>query len=447
MENKEILKKVFHTAWPSVLESFFIVLAGVIDTMMVATLGTYAVASVGLATQPKFLALSVFFSISMAVSAFVARYKGEQNREMANKTLLTAFLIVLGFTVLITVLCFVFAPQIIYFAGSEPDTHKPAVEYFRIIMGLMVFITIPIVINAAQRGSGNTKIAFTTNLISSIVNITFNYLLIGGRFGFPALGVRGAAIATALGTVVATLMSIGSLFRKNSYVKIKYMIANKIRASVVNAKQIMKFAVNIFAENVAMRVGFMVTAFLAARLGKDSFAVHQVGMNVLALSFSFADGMQVAAIALTGAALGAAKKEDAKKYGKTCQKVGFIISVCISVALIFFSKNFFALYFKEDINIGRGILISRFLMFITLLQISQVIYGGCLRAAGDVKYALMASTISVTVIRSLVTVIFTLIVPLGLAGIWLGVLSDQLSRYLFMSYRFKQGNWVNIKIT
>ncbi len=446
MDNKEILKKVFHTAWPAVLESFFIALAGIIDTIMVASLGVYAISAVGLTTQPKFIGLSIFFSINMAVSAFVARRKGEQNREKANETLLTAFFIVLVFTMLLTVMSLVLAPQIMYLAGSEPDTHSAAVDYFRIIMGSMVFSTIPMIINAAQRGSGNTKIAFTTNLVSSIINIIFNYLLIGGKLGFPALGVRGAAIATVLGTVVSTIISVECLFRKTSYVKIKYMITNKIRASVTTAKQIMKFAVNIFAENMVMRVGFMVTAFLAARLGKDSFAVHQAGMNVLALNFSFADGMQVAAIALTGASLGAGKKEDARKYGEACQRVGLVISICISVALIFFSKNFFALYFKDNMNIDRGILVSKFLIAITLLQISQVIYGGCLRAAGDIKYALVASTVSVAVIRSVVTLVFTLIVPLGLIGIWLGVLSDQLSRYLFMSLRFKQDKWINMKI-
>lgn len=447
LDNNDIFKKVFYTAWPAVLESFFIALTGTIDTMMVASLGTFAVAAVGLTTQPKFLGLSIFFAINMAVSAFVARRRGEKNQKKANETLLTAFMLSMAFTAVITALCVVFAPQIMILAGSKTDTHKYAVEYFRIIMGLMVFSTVSMTINAAQRGSGNTRIAFTTNLVSSIVNICFNYLLIGGNFGFPKMGVRGAAIATVMGSAVAALMSIISLFKKDSYVRIRYIIENNIKHSLVTTKQIMRFSANIFAENIAMRIGFMVTAFMAARLGTDIFAVHQTGMNVLALSFSFADGMQVAAIALTGAALGSGQKEEAKKYGKMCQMMGFGISLIISIALIFFSRRFFALYFDDSTNLDRGELVSRFLMVITLLQISQVIYGACLRAAGDIRYALMASTISVTIIRSSVTIILTGIFHLGLIGIWFGILSDQLSRYIFMSIRFKQGKWVDLKIT
>lgn len=313
-------------------------------------------------------------------------------------------------------------------------------------MGFMFFNIVSMLINASQRGSGNTRIAFTTNLVSSLVNIIFNYILIGGKFGFQALGVRGAAIATVMGTVVAFFMSLRSLFKKDSFVQIPYIINKKIKGSKILAKKILKFAANIFIENIAMRLGFLITALMAASLGTDDFAVHQAGMNVLSLSFAFADGMQVSAVALTGSSLGKGDKEKARKYGKTCQKIGLIISVGMSIFLFIFGKDIFSLFFKESANIEKGIMISRFIMVITLFQISQIIYGGCLRSAGDVKYALFASMTSVTIIRSLVTMILVGVLKMGLFGIWIGVLSDQFSRYMFMSTRFRKGKWVDIKI-
>ena len=75
--SKELLKETLSMAWPAVLESFFVALAGMIDTMMVSTMGTYAVASIGLTTQPKFIMLAVFFSCNVAVSALVARRRGQ----------------------------------------------------------------------------------------------------------------------------------------------------------------------------------------------------------------------------------------------------------------------------------------------------------------------------------------------------------------------------------
>ncbi len=446
MTRQEMVRTALSVAWPAMMESFFVVLAGAIDTMMVATLGSYAVAAVGLTGQPKFIGLTPFIGINVAVSALVARRKGEKRQKSANEIMLSAILITLVLCAAVTVLFVVFTPALMRFAGSNADTHEAAVTYFRIIMGFMFFNVLTMVINAAQRGSGNTRISMTTNITSSIVNICFNYLLIGGHFGFPALGIRGAAIATVLGTVVAAAMAVGSLYKQESYVRIPLMLGEKLRSTRQVRSQIYRLAVNTAAENLAMRVGFVATAMLAARLGTDEFAAHNVGMNILGLGFSFADGMQVAAIALSGEALGANMKERARQYGTICQRIGFVISVILSVLLLLFGRWFYGLYFTEPHIVDMGVLISRFTMVIVLLQISQVIYSGCLRAAGDVRYVLIAALISVTGIRTLTTVLLVSVFHMGLAGIWLGVLSDQLSRFLIMGHRFRQGNWVNLKI-
>ena len=446
MTQKEMYRKALAVAWPAMMESFFITLAGMIDTMMVAELGSYAVAAVGLTAQPKFIGLTLFIGINVAVSALVARRKGEQRRDDAQEIVWTAILLTIILCVIVTVVFVVFAPQMMTLAGSNADTHAAAVEYFQIIMGCMFFNVITMVINAAQRGSGNTRLSMTTNLTSSIVNIIFNYLLIEGHFGFPAWGIRGAAIATVMGTVVAAAMAFRSLFRPSSYVQFTFMkrLGTKIQKHCVRA--IWSLAGTTSLENIAMRVGFLATALIAARLGTDEFAAHNIGMNILGLGFSFADGMQVAAIALAGESLGAGKKEQAKAFGNVCQRIGFGISVAMAIALFFGGEWFYGLYFKEPHIIEMGVRITRWIMVIILLQISQIIYTGCLRAAGDVKYTLRSALISVTGIRSLVTLLLVSVFHLGLNGVWLGILSDQISRFLLMSHRFRQGKWVDLKI-
>lgn len=446
MLDNDFLKRVFKVAWPSVLESVFIALAGIIDTYMVSSLGTYAISAVGLTNQPKFLGLSIFFSINIAVSALVARRKGEEDRRKANEVLVTAFSVAMILCVIISTVMVTFSDQILTLAGSNSDTHDYAIEYFKIIMGFSIFNVISMVINASQRGSGNTKIAFTTNLVSSIVNICFNYILINGKLGFPAMGVKGAAIATILGTFVASIMSIRSLFKTGSYVRIPFILKYKIKPAFDSFVSIMKLGLNMFVENLAMRIGFLSTALMAASLGTDQFAAHNVGMNVLSIGFAFADGMQVAVVALSGEALGAKKYDDAVTYGKTCQKVGFIISIVLSAILLFFGKYIFGAFFKDKAVIDYGVMIGRFITVIVICQISQIIYGGCLRAAGDVKYTLISSIVSVSIIRTLVTYVLVNVFKLGLAGIWLGVFSDQFSRLIFMSIRFREGKWVEKKI-
>lgn len=445
-KNHQLLKNTLGMAWPAVLESFFIALAAMIDIQMVSNLGSYAVAAVGLTTQPKFLGLTLFIATNVAVSALVARRRGENRQEDANQVLLTALTLTVGACVVISLLCVLLADPIIRLCGSAPDTHDSAVTYFRIIMGGLLFSVVSLCINAALRGSGNTRIAMTTNVTSSILNICGNYLLIEGHLGFPALGIAGAAIATVFGTVVACAMSLFSLRHPDRFVSLPYLIRQKLRPKLTTLRNIFHLSGNILLENLLMRIGFVATAIIAADLGTTAMAAHQVGINVLTLSFAFGDGMQVAAVALSGRSLGEGKPEDAKTYGKLCQRIGITISVVLSILFLTLGRWFYSLYFWEPEIIRLGVQIMRFATIITLFQISAVVYMGCLRAAGDVRYTLCTSVISITLVRTLSTCALVYWFHLGLNGVWWGILCDQTCRLILAWMRFRQGKWVNLKI-
>lgn len=446
MDLNSIAKETLQMAWPAVCESFFVALAGMIDSLMVSSLGSYAVAAVGLTTQPKFMGLSIFIAVNVAISALVARRRGEQKKDEANRILLTAVFFILAAIAVVSTLCVVFANQIIHFCGSAEDTHDTAVIYFRIIMGGMIFNVISMGINAAQRGAGNTLIAMRTNITSNVVNIIGNYLLINGHFGFPALGIHGAAIATVFGTVIACIMSICSLLKSDNFVSLPYIIRTKINASFDTLVRIVKVGYSVFIEQVLMRIGFMSTAMMAAGLGTDAMAAHQVGMNILGLTFSFGDGMQVAAVALIGRSLGEGSPDRAKEYGKVCRRIGMCISISLAVIYFFGGEALYRLFFEEDNIVAYGVQIIHVVIFIVLFQVSQVIYMGCLRGAGDTTYTAIASTISVTLIRTFFSYLCGIVLGWGIPGIWFGILADQISRFLFASIRFRAGKWTRIKI-
>lgn len=444
--NKEILKDSLSMAWPAMLESFFSAFAGLVDSYMVSGLGAYAVASVGLTTQPKFIGLSLFFATNVAISALVARRRGQNKREEANVLAITSIAFVVVMSVIISILMVAMANPIIDWCGSTEETHAGAVAYFQIIMGGMIFNCIQMVINAAQRGAGNTKITMRTNMTSNIVNIVFNYLLIGGNLGFPALGIHGAALATVLGTVVGCVMSIMSICKQDNFISVPLIWQNRIRPRMAAMKQLIKIGYSIFFEQILMRIGFMATAVMAANQGNDAMAAHQVAMNIMGLSFSFGDGLQAAAVALLGRSMGQNDPELAKRYGATCQKVGMCISAVLALFYFFGARPLYSLYFEEPQIVDIGVGIMRVIIFVVVLQISQVIFMGCLRGAGDTLYTAMASTVSVTVIRTGVSWFCGYVLNWGIIGIWMGVVADQLSRFIFGSIRFKMGKWTQIKI-
>lgn len=443
---KDTVKITLAMAWPAIIESFFVAFAGLVDSLMVSSLGSDAVASVGLTTQPKFIGLSLFFAVNVALSALVARRRGEQKQHDANKLLFTALIFIILAAIALSILFTALADPIIKLCGSTSETHDNAVIYFRIIMGGMIFNCIQMGINSAQRGAGNTKITMRTNVTSNTVNIILNYLLIEGHFGFPALGIAGAALATVLGTVVSCIMSILSLFKPEGFISVQFILRNKVKPALSSFFSLAKVGYSVFFEQILMRIGFMLTAIMAANQGTDAMAAHQVGMNIMGLSFSFGDGLQSTAVALIGRSLGEQNEALAKEYGRTCKILGFTIATVLVFLYFFGAHGLFSLFFKEEHIVSIGVQIMHVIIFVVIFQICQVIYMGCLRGAGDTLYTAISSTISVTIVRTVVSYFFGYTLGLGIVGIWFGVLGDQISRYLFASIRFKQGKWTQIKI-
>jgi len=447
LPKKEHLKTCFDMAWPSILESFFMAFAGLLDSLMVSSLGSSAVAAIGLTAQPKFIGLAMFIAINVSISALVARRRGEKRREDANKIAMTAFLFAIASAAIISLVFVSNADFILELCGTNADTHADAVEYFSIIMSGIIFNVIQMSVNAAQRGSGNTKITMRTNMVSNTINVFGNWVLIGGHLGFPALGVRGAALATVFGSLVACVMSIISILGNDTFISIPFMIKARIRPAWNSFKNIIHVGYSIFFEQLLMRIGFMATALMAANQGTEAMAAHQVSMNLMGLAFSFGDGLQAAAVALIGHSLGAKLPDQSKDYGFTCKFMGLSISIILSIIYLFGGRALFTLFFPNEPHIVQICIHISYVIIITILfQISQVIYMGCLRGAGDTKYTAMCSMISVTVIRTIFSYVCCYWFHWGIIGIWMGILADQVSRYFCGSIRFKQGKWVNIKI-
>ncbi|MDE6890356.1 MAG: MATE family efflux transporter, partial [Lachnospiraceae bacterium] len=164
---RENVHSAIAMAWPAIVESFFTAFAGLVDSLMVSSLGSYAVAAVGLTTQPKFVGMSVFFAANVSISALVARRRGENKKEDANRISYTALIFIVIAAIILSVIFVLFAGPIISLCGSTADTHESAVIYFQIIMGGMMFNGIQMGINSAQRGAGNTKITMRTNVTSN----------------------------------------------------------------------------------------------------------------------------------------------------------------------------------------------------------------------------------------------------------------------------------------
>jgi len=443
-DTRQVYKNAIDMAWPSAIEAVLVGLVSSIDIMMVGSLGASAIAAVGITNQPKFILLAIIFSLNVGVTAIVARRRGEKDREGANRCLRQALVICLMMSAILSVIGFTYARPLLLFAGAQADVIDYAVTYFRIIAIGNFFTSVSLTINAAQRGSGNTKISMRTNIVANIVNLTFNFLLINGHFGFPKLGVAGAAIATLLGNIVAFLMSLRSITKADGFLHIRFKSDWKLDKETV--KSIMSISSSSFVEQICMRVGFLVTTMLVASLGTIAFATHQICMNIVNLSFTFGDGLGIGASALVGQNLGAKRPDLATIYSKTIQRIALTVGAILFILFIGGRYFLVGLFTNDNSIILMGGKIMIIMAMMSPVQTVSVVIGGTLRGAGDTKFVAYSSLISIGIVRPLTTWLFCYPLGFGILGAWFSFMTDQCLRLLINSWRFKTGKWTKIRI-
>ena len=440
----EAYRKTLHLAWPSVTESVLVCLTGAVDTMMVGTISPQAISAVGITHQPKFILLALIFSLNVGITAVVARRKGEENQEGANRCMKQSLLVATMLAILLFVVGNLIAEPLLRLIGAGDDYLADAVLYFRIILVGIFFNSVGLAINAAQRGVGNTRISMTTNLTANIVNVIFNFFLIGGKCGFPKWGVMGAAIATSLGNFIAFLMAVGSILPKKRYLSLFSKAKWRFDRATIGA--VSKVGLSACAEQGAMRVGFLLYSMLVANLGTIPFATHQVCMSILSISFGFGDGLAVASATLTGQSLGAKRPDMARVYTGICQRIALVISTVLFVVFILLRREIVGLFTTDSAIIEQGAILMIIIAFTTHMQTSQVVITGALRGAGDAMYVAMTSLISIAVVRPTLTWLLCYPVGLGLIGAWFGVLMDMFLRLVINYSHFKRGHWTTIKL-
>ena len=455
--NRETYGKYIRLAVPSVCEMVLISLINMMDTVMVSGIGTDAVAAVGLVGQPRMIMLSMFFALNVGITAVVARRRGEKRQDAANATVRTAIVICIALSALLMALLIPLATPLMRFAGAEAGrTLEDATEYF-IIMGIALpFQALSMALCAAQRGVGNTKLTMEVNITSNLVNILFNYLLINGIGPFPRLGVRGAAIATAIGLFVGFILSLTAMLRGSAGGFLHISRRDSWKPDGEAGKALFKVASSAMVEQLAMRVGFFSYAKIVASLGTDAFAAHQICMQFMNLSFSCADGLGVAGTSLVGRMLGAKRPDMAHIYGTLAQRFSLMISLVLAACCILLRGPLVSMFINRDASQDVRVMAETIMVVLGLvqpLQMLSVVAAGALRGAGDVRYTARVMLITVTLIRPILALTGVYVAgtlmgrsDIALTAAWCATLCDMSVRMVLMLRRYKSGEWHKIRV-
>jgi len=453
--SRDAYSKLAKIAIPSVIEMVFMSIIGSVDMVMLRGLPnpTAAIAAVGLASQPRMLTLLLFFALNTGVTAIVARRKGENRRDEANRTLRNAILLILMLSGVVLAATLIWSRGLLTLAGAQEDTIDMSNDYFRIMSYFMPVSALTMCINAAQRGVGDTRTTMYVNLTSNIVNLVLDIFMIYGLTApngtqiIPAMGVAGDAWATGIGICVGLVLCLFSVMksrRSDNFLQLSFRDSWKFHKETVNG--IVKVGGNAMVEQAAVRIGFFMYAAIVASLGTQAVAAHQVGMQFLSLSFTFGDGLAVAATALVGQMLGQQRSDLASIYGKCAQRVALCSSVVLASAIVLLRAPLIGIFLDptkpeniEAFNMAMNVLIVVGLF--QPLQMSNVVVSGCLRGAGDNLQVAVIMIICVVVIRPVLSFVAINYLGLGLTGAWSASLIDMGIRLSLMYSRFRGGKW------
>lgn len=482
MKDESLNKTVLYIAAPAVAELVLTALSQFVDTVMVGGIGAYAIAGIGITNQPRFVMLASFIALNVGTTALMARFKGANDKASADVVTAQSVLLTLVLAAVITVPGWLFARPMMQALGSTGEALEAATDYFRITALAFVPTALPLVISALLRGVGDTKIALRFNVTANAVNLVFDWLLIYGHFGFPALGVRGAAIATVMGNVSACVMAFAAisgrkraegvlpqgaldspqdararsersrssrlrqrLSRASDFVELK-LERRLLAPNPVMLGRIVRVGLPSAGEQLALRVGLLIYTVTIAALGTTAFAAHQIALSILNLSFVIGQAYGIAAASLTGQALGRQDQELAKRAAAAARRQGTVIATAVGVLMFLLRHHVVYLFTREQEIVAMT---AEVLILVALLQPFQSsfqVLSGALRGAGDSLYPALSLAFGILIIRPALSVVLVHGLGWGLMGAWWALLMDQSMRFAMIWLRFRTGKWTTLRV-
>ena len=450
IRKKQIRADILKIAAPVFIELLLGTLFGMIDMIMLGNSGDMAtttayIAAVGITNQLIFIGLSLVQALNAGATAMVARYMGAKREDRIESVVKHIIILTQIFLVIpILIVGLGFTNPMMTFLGAHQDTIALGRDYFRIVSLGFIFQAFNFSIVACLRGAGDTKTPMKINLTANLANVFGNAILIFGLLGFPALGATGAGISTALSQVVATILLIRYILKKDSTIHLS--LRNKFKVDGDVMYNLVKIGLPAALEQIAFRSGILVFTKMVASLGTVAYATHQICINLLNISFTPGQSFGISASTLTGKSLGAHEPDLAEEYIRESSRIGAVIATVMGFIFFFFGPFVASLYSNSVVVVSEASDVLKLMAFIMPFQSSQLIVSGGLRGAGDTIWTLVATFVGVLAVRLVLAYYFVIVLGMGLIGAWLAVLIDQLVRWMFIRIRFKSNKWKYITI-
>lgn len=402
MFNKFKFEKSFITmlaalAIPIILQSLITASLNILDNVMVGKLGESEIAAVGLSNQYYMISFYSMAGIGMGASIFMSQLWGKQDIEKIHQYLDIAMLISLIVSFGFALVAFVFPKEIIHIFLKDSRVTELGISYLRIVAISYVISSITFSYSMALRSTEQTKLPLYASIIGIVVNGILNYLLIFGKFGFPELGVPGAAIGTTISRCCELFFILWVVYKYDNIVATKFVSLKNLTLNKLSV--FFKIASPVMLNDIMWILGISAYSVAYAKLGVSATATMQIAITINNVFNIFGIGIGAAAAIIIGNHIGAGRSEEAYDLSRKISRLGVLLGVFIAI-IFYFIAPFFVGVFKISSETARDVLIVLNIMALFIparfYAIIQII--GTLRGGGDVLYAIITETIGIWII-------------------------------------------------
>ncbi|UCC62452.1 MAG: MATE family efflux transporter, partial [Anaerolineae bacterium] len=327
--------------------------------------------------------------------------------------------------------------------GAEPEALAQGATYLRVASLAFPLSALMFVGNACLRGAGNTRTTMMVMAVVNLLNIGVAWTAINGPFGLPKLGVAGSALGATVGRSVGGLLVVIILLRGRSGLKLNL---RRWRPDLEIARRVLRVGLPTGGERLGMRLGMMVFMRVIAGLGTVAVAAHAVALRAESLSFMPGFGFAVAGTTLVGQGLGARDPGRAERSGYLTYQMALSLMAVMGLGFIFFPRPLIGLFTDDSAVIQMAVTPLRIVGFVQPLLAAAMVFPGCLRGAGDTRFPMVVTSVTIWAIRVSAAAVLGLWLGLGLTGAWLGMATDLATRGIVFFLRFRGGRWKLMKV-
>lgn len=436
--------QLFKLTGPIFLETLLILTLGVVDTLMLSHHSDNSVAAVGVVNQLLNMVFLLFNITTTGTTVMCALYYGAKDTKSFVQVVGTSLLFnaVVGLT--ISLFLYLFGRDMLVWMDIRPDLMPEAETYMHIVGGFGFFQAISFTISAVLRAANKPIYSMQVVFLLNILNVFGNYSLIFGHFGFPALGVQGAAISTSVCRGIGMLMLFIVLFRR----LVKRMPLDYFRPFPFRKlKDVLKIGLPSAGEQISYDASQVAIVYFINMLGNEVLAARVYVMNIVIIGYIFSLSMAQATSICTGNRVGEGKKRAAYLISWYAWKRSLLVTCIASCGVYLLGRPLLGIFTENQtiINVAMGALLVDILLEHGRATVLMFLF--CLRSVGDVLVPVLIEMVCMWVFAVCCGYLFGIVFGLGLAGMWVAFAMDEGSRGLVLLFRWRSRKWMRRGLT